>query len=124
MRNALSQKLKEGNLIILGDMNVESHKTKVLDGLLNGFGVSGRHGTSALMIDDAVAEDQEGEGGVDASSVYGGLNVNLKVASGNLYKVKVMNQLGCNVYDILKFRKVFLSLAAVKSLEERLEKDL
>jgi ribosomal protein L4 len=41
-----------------------------------------------------------------------------------LQKVKILNQMGCNVYDMLKFRKLVLSLAAVRSLEERLEKDL
>ena len=76
-------------------------------------------GANALFIDDATpSSDDE----TDAARVYNGLDVNFKVASGNLQKVKMLNQLGCNVYDMLKFRKLVLSLAAVKSLEERLEK--
>lgn len=119
VRHALSQKLKEGNLIVTSDMNAPTHKTKVLDQMLEKFGVAGKKGATALMIDDANPKEAENE-----ASVYGGLNVNLKVASGNLYKVKVLNQLGCNVYDMLKFQKLFLSLAAVRTLEERLERDL
>ncbi|EED93627.1 RM4, ribosomal protein 4, partial [Thalassiosira pseudonana CCMP1335] len=97
VRHALSQKLLEGNLIVMGDLNAKSHKTKELEEALGRFGIAGKKGT-----------------------VYGGLNVNLKVASGNLFKVKVMNQLGTNVYDLLKHEKLVLSLSAVKALEERL----
>ena len=119
VRHALSQKLLEGNLIITSDLAVPTHKTKELDIMLNRFDISGKKGSNALIIDDADATDADNE-----ASVYGGLDVNLKVASGNLHKVKMLNQLGCNVYDMLKFKKLVLSLAAVRSLEERLERDL
>jgi len=119
VRHALSQKLKEGNLIVTSDLAVPTHKTKELDTMLHRFGISGRQGLSALVIDDADPSDAENE-----SSVYGGLDVNLKVASGNLPKIQVLNQKGCHVYGMLKFRKLVLSLAAVRSLEERLERDL
>ena len=118
MRHALSQKLLEGNLIITNDMASDTHKTKVLDEMLNRFDVSGRYGVTALMVDDAHAE----EGSDDEAFVHGGVNVNLKVASGNLHKVKVQNQIACNVYDMLKYKKLFLSLDAVRALEARLEK--
>jgi large subunit ribosomal protein L4 len=128
VRHALSQKLLEGNLVILGDMNLETHKTRRLEEMLAKFGV-GKYGSSALFIDeaeDATADynDGESDGGNGSGMVYGGLNVNFKVASGNLHKIKVLNQLGCNVYDMLKFEKLFLTLSAVRALEERLEKDL
>lgn len=119
VRHALSQKLLEGNLIVTSDLAVPTHKTKELDVMLNRFGISGKKGVNALIIDDANPKDAENE-----SSVYGGLDVNFKVASGNLHKVKMLNQLGCNVYDMLKFKKLVLSLAAVNSLEKRLERDL
>lgn len=119
VRHALSQKLLEGNLIITSDLAVPTHKTKELDIMLNRFDISGKKGSNALIIDDADTTDAENE-----ASVYGGLDVNFKVASGNLHKVKMLNQLGCNVYDMLKFKKLVLSLAAVRSLEERLERDL
>jgi large subunit ribosomal protein L4 len=118
MRHALSQKLLEGNLVITNDMAATTHKTKVLDEMLNRFNVSGKYGVTALMVDDAQAE----KGSEDESFVYGGVNVNLKVASGNLHKVKVQNQIACNVYDMLKYKKLFLSLDAVRALEARLEK--
>ncbi len=121
MRHALSQKLLEGNLIITNDMAATTHKTKVLDDMLKQFDVSGKYGVTALMVDDAKAEDDKGSEDSEIF-VYGGINVNLKVASGNLPKVKVMNQIACNVYDMLKYKKLFLSLDAVRALEARLEK--
>lgn len=120
MRHALSQKLLEGNLIITNDMAATTHKTKVLDEMLNRFNVSGKYGVTALMVDDAQATDEGSED--NEAFVYGGVNVNLKVASGNLHKVKVQNQIACNVYDMLKYKKLFLSLDAVRALEARLEK--
>lgn len=136
VRHALSQKLLEGNLIVMGDLNAKSHKTKELEEALGRFGIAGKKGSTALIVDDAregedATKDYDDTGDDGSSSddaagaaVYGGLNVNLKVASGNLFKVKVMNQLGTNVYDLLKHEKLVLSLSAVKALEERLERDL
>lgn len=119
VRHALSQKLKEGNLIVTNDLAMPTHKTKELDIMLQRFGISGKGGSTALVCDAADLDDAEGE-----NNVYGGLDVNFKVASGNLPKVKVLNQKGCMVYSMLKFRKLVLSLAAVQGLEERLERDL
>jgi len=117
VRHALSQKLLEGNLVITSDLSAPSHKTKELDVMLTNFGV-GKRADSALLIDDAKGDNEEEE-----SNIQGGLDMNLKVASGNLQKIKMLNQVACNVYDMLKYKKLFLSLSAVTSLEKRLEKD-
>ena len=90
--------------------------------MIGRFGVGGKGGASALFIDDATVEENENEDSADASMVYGGLDVNFKVASGNLPRVKVLNQRGTNVYSVLKYEKLFLTLAAVTALEERLER--
>lgn len=118
VRHALSQKLLEGNLIVTSDLASPSHKTRELNEMLDRFDV-GKGADSALFIDDAKPEDAE-----DESTVYGGVDVNLRVASGNIPRIKVLNQIACNVYDMLKYKKLFLSLSAVGSLEARLEKDL
>mmetsp|Transcript_25754 Transcript_25754/g.38046 ORF Transcript_25754/g.38046 Transcript_25754/m.38046 type:complete len:94 (-) Transcript_25754:157-438(-) len=69
----------------------------------------------------ATSHDDEEEEKEDEPMYIGGVNVNLKVASGNIHNVKVVNQLGCNVYDILKHEKLIVSLDALKALEERLD---
>ena len=47
-------------------------------------------------------------------------DINFKVASGNIRRIRLVNQLGANVYDILRHEKLVLSLTAVRALEERL----
>jgi ribosomal protein L4 len=71
--------------------------------------------------DDNGVDLEDGEA-VDVTPEYsiGGVNVNFKVACRNLYNVKVCNQIGGNVYDILKHEKLVMTLSAMKSLEERL----
>lgn len=126
VRHVLSQKLLEGNLVVLGDMALENHKTRRLEEMMKRFGV-GKSGSSALFLDDAKDEDDNNDGEGEKkkeSMVYGGLDINFKVASGNLPRIKVLNQMGCNVYSVLKYEKLFLSLGALRSLEERLEKKL
>lgn len=123
MRHVLSQKLLEGNLVILNDLRLETHKTGRLEKMLRKFGVGrwgrGKFGVGGLFVDDA--KEEEGEEGVFVSN---GVNLNFRVASGNIPRVQVVNQLGCNVYDVLKHQKLFLTLSAVSALEARLEKDL
>jgi large subunit ribosomal protein L4 len=125
---ALSQKLLEQNLIIVDDLTVPTHKTSLLDKILLGqFGIAGKTGSTAVLVDDAVnplisAEDNESEATTPSSErmVLNGVDANLKVASGNLYKVNLTNQLYANVYDILKHEKLVLSLSALRTLEQRL----
>lgn len=128
LKHALSQKLKEGNLLLVNDWNLSSYKTKYFSKvMMDAFGVGGRDGTTAFLIDappssqTATSHDDEEEEKEDEPMYIGGVNVNLKVASGNIHNVKVVNQLGCNVYDILKHEKLIVSLDALKALEERLD---
>jgi large subunit ribosomal protein L4 len=115
LRHALSQKLLEGNLTVMNDLQtLESHKTKTFIAQLDQFDIAGRYGATALMIDDAHDDSEENP------STIAGVDVNLKVASKNVFKVKAINQLGANVYDILKHEKLVLSLAAIQALEKRL----
>jgi len=125
LKHALSQKLKEGNLILLNDLVLDTHKTKNLAAILDRYDIGGKYGASAFVLDDANDDNgvsfEDGEM-VDVTPEYsiGGINVNFKVACRNLYNVKVCNQIGGNVYDILKHEKLVITLSAMKSLEERL----
>lgn len=124
VQNVLSQKVKEGNLILVNQFhNLPSHKTKTLTQWLQPFGIAGRHGTSALMLDSYFPkrrDEADGEDTPEATS-YNGIPTNLWVASGNHFKLTVGNQLrNLNVYDALKHEKLILTLGALKALEERL----
>ena len=102
LKHILSQKLLEGNLVIVDKLAVDSFKTKELSKTLSEFGI-GKHACNAFMVD--------GDGDLDA---------NFRVAQKNLQEVKIVSQLGCNVYDILKKEKLVLSVDAVRALEDRL----
>jgi len=119
LRHALSQKLKEGNLVLVSDLALDSHKTKGLATALNLYHVGGKHGLSAFIVDDAT-DDTDIDNDQDDVKTINGVDINFKVASGNIPKIRIVRQLGLNVYDILKHEKLFLSLAAVTSLERRL----
>jgi large subunit ribosomal protein L4 len=117
MVSTLSQKLKEGNLIVVDNLKLESHKTKDLASMLeDAYGI-GKDGSSALVLDHYLEPEDSDEDSADAS--YHGIPINLWVASGNLYKIKVASQRYTNVYDILKREKLILTLTALEQMEAR-----
>lgn len=119
---ALSQKLKEGNMIVVnGFDSLENHKTKSLAKALDKLGnIAGRDGSTAYLIDHVAEDYKKNQTAQDVITQVDGVDVNLRVASSNLFKVKVSNQRNVNVYDILKHEKLVLSLNAVQALESRL----
>ena len=97
LKMALSSKAKEGNLIVLDNLDVGENKTKALKTKLGKLGF----GKTALVIDG------------DA------LNVGFAQASSNLDNVNLMPAVGANVYDILRHETLVLTRAAVEKLEAR-----
>eukprot|EP00980_Cylindrotheca_fusiformis_P010253 scaffold2277_cov137-Cylindrotheca_fusiformis.AAC.8 len=115
MVSTLSQKLKEGNLILVDNLKLESHKTKHLVTMLEeAYGI-GKDGSTALVLDHYF-EDENSE---DDDASYHGVPINLWVAAGNIYKIKVLSQRYANVYDILKKEKLIITLGALEQIEAR-----
>jgi large subunit ribosomal protein L4 len=125
-RHVLSQKLKEGNLILLNHMHqLPTHKTNDLARLLEPWNIAGRLGSTALLLDhfytsDAASEDPN-VGAIPSS--HAGVPTNLHVAAGNLQGLTVANSHGANVYSILKHEKLILTLSALEQIENRLKDD-
>jgi len=94
---ALSSKAREGNLIVVDNLDLPQGKTKELKNRLGKLGF----GKSALVIDG------------DA------LNVGFANASANLREVNLLPAVGANVYDILRHETLVLTRAAVEKLEAR-----
>lgn len=115
LRMALSQKLKEGNLVLVNSLALPSFKTKLFASALVKHDISGSHGTNAFILDWLPKSSKQDETQASAN----GVDANLLVASQNIQKVKVMHALTANVYDILKHEKLILSLAALETIEER-----
>lgn len=96
IRSALSTKLRENNLIILDKIELPQPKTKELVNILSNFGLA----DSKVLI--GVPNKDE----------------NLKRAAMNLEKVKTMMASVLNVYDLLKYDYLILTVDAIPVLEE------
>jgi large subunit ribosomal protein L4 len=97
LKMALSAKARDGQLIVVENLDLDAAKTKALKERLTGLNL----GRNALVIDG------------DA------LNVGFAKASSNLREIDLLPALGANVYDILNHDTLVLTRAAVESLEAR-----
>jgi len=97
LKMALSSKARDGNLVVLDNLDVAEGKTKSLKAQLGKLGF----GKTALVIDG------------DA------LNVGFARASSNLESVNLLPAMGANVYDIMRHDTLVLTRAAVEKLEAR-----
>ena len=97
LKMALSSKARDGQLIVMENLDVSEAKTKLLKEQLGKLGF----GRTALVIDG------------DA------LNVGFAQASSNLREINLLPAVGANVYDILKADTLVLTRAAVEKLEAR-----
>ncbi len=97
LKMALSAKAKDGNLVVLDNLDLSEAKTAALKVQLGKLGL----GKTALVIDG------------DA------LNVGFAHASANLREVDLLPAIGANVYDILNHETLVLTRAAVEKLEAR-----
>ncbi len=96
MKVALSDKQRDGNLIVLDEAKVAEPKTKTLAAKFNKLGWD-----TALIVD-------------------GEIDRNFKLAARNIPHVDVLPTSGANVLDIMRRGKLVLTRQAVESLQERL----
>lgn len=103
LRSALSERLREGNLIIIDEFSFKNAKTKDFLEALSSLGLieNGKR-AKALVIDS-----------LD--------NANLILSSRNVQKTKVTNSFGLNIYDIVAHEKVLISKTAVEEIVNLLD---
>ena len=119
--HVLSQKLKEGNVMVLNDLFLDTYRTNDLAKLLGGVGIGGKTGMSAFLLDWAEStNDDNDDSPEDDAKVHNHLPIHAVVASENIPKIKLKTQMSANVHDIVKHEKLILTVAAVEALEERL----
>jgi large subunit ribosomal protein L4 len=99
LRSALSERLREGNLIVLDQLMLAEPKTKSFVQVLGDLGLDG---TKTLIVDSPE-------------------NDNLTLASRNVKRAKVVTSFGLNIYDLLYHEKLVLSRAAAEELNELLD---
>jgi large subunit ribosomal protein L4 len=103
LRSALSERLREGNLIIIDDFSFENPKTKEFLGVMSDLGFDDKKKTSKTLIVDSLD------------------NSNLILASRNVQKTKVTNGYGLNVYDIIYHEKLLISKSAIEEINHLLD---
>ena len=98
-RKALSERLLAGDVVIVDDLKLGSHKTKDFVGVL---GKIAPEGTALLVVDQA--------------------DDNLKLASRNVPDVQVERADSVNTYELLRFDKIVATKAAFEKLQGRLKR--
>jgi len=98
LRGALSQRLKDGAILILDSFDLGEYKTKRVSQTLQGLGFEG---SGVLIVIDT--ED-----------------VHLERSARNLPGVKVLRVAGLNTYDVLRHPNLVITKTAVAAIETRL----
>lgn len=93
IKSVLSQKVADGNLIVLDQLTLATPKTKDLKAIFSAIKVSGK----VLVVSD---------------------DKNVKLSGKNLPQVKVVPVNGLNVVDAVDYEKLLLTQDAIKRIEE------
>jgi len=98
LKCALSDKIKNENIILLDSLEVDNHKTKKLFENLKNFKFK-----SALFIHSENVK-----------------NENFMRASSNIPRLAMLSDKGLNVRDIVTFEKIFIEEKAIEQITKRL----
>lgn len=98
MCSAISERLREGNLIVVDEWKFDQPKTKDFINTLGSLNLSGR----TLIVDSLK-------------------NTKLMLASRNVQTAKVVNSYGVNIYDLVNHQKLVLTLRTVEELTSILQ---
>jgi large subunit ribosomal protein L4 len=93
MCSAISERLREGNLVIVSEWALEQPKTREFLGTLGTLKLNGK----TLIVDSLK-------------------NTKLMLASRNVQTAKVVNSYGVNIYDLVNHQKVVLTPKTVEEL--------
>lgn len=96
LRSAIAEKIRLNQVIVLDNLELESHKTKAFQAIL-----------SNLECPKALIVVEE-------------LSKNLELASRNLPTVEVVSYHSLNVYRVLRYEKVIFVKEALTAVEQRL----
>ena len=97
LAQTLSKKNMDKNLHILADVKKEIKKTKEFNDFLNTNNIS-----NVLIVSDTSSQK------------------NITKSARNIKNVKIINEAGANIYDLLKYRNVIITTSSIKSIENRI----
>lgn len=102
IRSALSERLREENIVVLDEIVLDDRKTKGFVAFMDSLGLAENGKQTKTLIVDSLD------------------NNNLILSSRNVQKTKVVNSYGVNVYDLIYHEKIVFSKAAIEELNELL----
>jgi large subunit ribosomal protein L4 len=97
-RKALSERLIAGDIVVVDDLKLASHKTKDFAKIVAKIGAKGK---PMLVVTDQV-------------------DANLRLAARNIPNVEIEPADSVNVYELLRFEKIIATKAALEKLTARL----
>lgn len=103
LRSALSERLREGNLMIIDEFGIDNPKTKEFISVLTTLGLLENKKTTKTLIVDSLD------------------NENLVRSSRNVQKTKIVSSYGLNIYDILYHEKLLITKNAIEELAHMLD---
>jgi large subunit ribosomal protein L4 len=103
LRSALSERVREGNVIIIDAFEFATPKTKDFLAAVGTLGLVENSKRAKTLVIDSLD------------------NANLILSSRNVEKTKVTNSFGLNIYDIIYHEKLLISKAAVEELNQLLD---
>jgi large subunit ribosomal protein L4 len=103
LRSALSERLREGNIIVIDEITFDNPKTKGFLSALEALGLVENKKRAKTLIVDSLE------------------NANLILSSRNVQKTKVTNSYGLNIYDLIYHEKLVLTKTAVEELTHLLD---
>lgn len=98
IRSVLSERLREGGIVIIENFELQSHKTKDFVATLNSLGLDRR-----TLIIDSLSD-----------------NNNLALSSRNLRNITCVSPNGVNVYDLLTHEQLAITREAASLLDKQL----
>ncbi len=98
LKSALSERLREGNLMVVEGFTLENHKTKTFLAIAKNFGWENK-----TLIVETSPEN------------------NLILSSRNIPGVKVASNVNVNIYDVLYHDKIIFTRDAINALQDRLK---
>ena len=103
LRSALSERLREGNVIVIDEFGLKNPRTKDFLEAVGALGLIENKKRAKMLVIDSLD------------------NANLVLSSRNVQKTKVTNSFGLNIYDVIYHEKLLISKAAVEELNQLLD---
>ena len=100
LAQTISKKKNNNELFILDDVKKEIKKTKIFNNFLNKNKIK-----NVLIVSDKETEK------------------NIIKSVRNIPNVKLINEAGTNVYDLVKYKNVLFTISSIKNIQERLKNE-